>query len=117
MSWKLKWHPEGRPEHPQPGDCWPEPSYLKSPSSLSRQYHEQNSARPPLMVCFPDGNQFCVDAGFRDGSGWDVRGDVSNLTVTPSIRHFDAPGRPGYHGYITNGVITDDCEGKRFPQE
>ena len=25
MAWKLKWHPDGPPAHPKPGDCWPWP--------------------------------------------------------------------------------------------
>lgn len=111
MPWPLKLH-EKRPENPAPGDCWWVPDYY--PHGLSRQYRERNAHRPPLMVRFPDGLEFCIDVGLGDGNGWDVRGEVANLTVTPSIRHTHHD-RPGYHGYITNGVITDDCEGRQFP--
>lgn len=52
----------------------------------------------------------CLDQNSTDGtSGWTVSGEAPNLTVTPSI---NAAGE--YHGFITNGVIGDDLEGRKF---
>lgn len=40
---------------------------------------------------------------------WSVSGEWPNVTVTPSI---NAPGQ--YHGFIQDGVLTDDCEGRTY---
>lgn len=40
---------------------------------------------------------------------WSVSGDLPNVTVTPSINMVGV-----YHGWIQNGVITDDCDGRTF---
>lgn len=42
---------------------------------------------------------------------WQMTGEWPSVSFTPSIR-FCTDG--GYHGYITNGVITDDCDGRKF---
>lgn len=56
---------------------------------------------------------FCVHAPATvegpDGAGWDVTGEAPNITVRPSI---DVRG--SYHGFITNGVIADDVEGRTY---
>lgn len=44
-------------------------------------------------------------------SKWTVQGAPPNITVSPSISQVGI-----YHGYIRNGVITDDCEGRKFPK-
>jgi hypothetical protein len=40
---------------------------------------------------------------------WRVTGELPKVTVEPSINMIGV-----YHGYITSGVITDDCEGRKF---
>lgn len=50
--------------------------------------HHFNPARPPT---------------------WQVTGTLPNVSVTPSINMIDV-----YHGYITNGMLTDDCDGRKF---
>ena len=42
---------------------------------------------------------------------WTRTGDVPNVTVTPSINWFGH-----YHGWLRDGVLTDDCEGRVIPQ-
>lgn len=44
-----------------------------------------------------------------DGETWTVNGDPPNISVSPSI---NAVG--DYHGWLQNGVLSDDCEGRRF---
>lgn len=44
-----------------------------------------------------------------DGKPWDVNGEPPNVTVSPSINLLGV-----WHGWIRNGVITDDCEGRRY---
>lgn len=43
------------------------------------------------------------------GGGWTVQGEWPNVTVTPSINCVGV-----YHGYIQNGQITEDCDGRKF---
>lgn len=43
------------------------------------------------------------------GNHWHVSGAIPNVTATPSINC----GKT-YHGFVTNGVVTDDCEGRKF---
>jgi hypothetical protein len=100
----------------QVGDMW----YLDIPVEdlgerhLSAQYFAENANRQPIVVLMPGRNYLLVDGkcyddkkGYHDG--WIVKGIPPLLTVTPSL---NLVGR--YHGYITNGVITDDVEGRKF---
>lgn len=71
--------------------------------------------RDPLVVRLPGGTDFCVDgptfsAGQRGSGGWTVTGEPTAITLSPSINIGGS-----YHGWIQNGVITDDCEGRTFP--
>lgn len=64
--------------------------------------------RPSYMVVLPCGCPFHMDAATRDGGGWDVTGEAPNLTVTPSIGH------EHYHGWLANGELSDDLEGRTY---
>jgi hypothetical protein len=80
---------------------------------LSEHYWQHNSHRLPLLVWLPGLELFCVDGmtmnkGRRSG-GWQVTGTAPLITVAPSI---NCVGR--YHGHLQAGVITDDCEGRRY---
>lgn len=48
--------------------------------------------------------------GYYDG--WTVEGRAPFITVKPSILYTD-----NYHGYLRNGVITDDIDGRKFDAE
>lgn len=83
---------------------------------LSPEYRRDwMGKRAPLFVVTPAG-PWCVDAQSTDGSGqytghgWTVTGEVPNITATPSI---NMPGR--YHGWLTNGILSDDLEGRTYP--
>lgn len=69
-----------------------------------------------LMVRLPDGNDWHID-GPESGesmtipllrTGWVRRGKPPLITVTPSIH------TPGYHGTLTDGVLSDDSEGRTY---
>ena len=82
---------------------------------LSDEYKEQwMESRAPLWVNLPGGEfgiPFCVDskASDQDAKGWTVTGEPPNITVDPSINI------EGYwHGWIKNGVITADVDGRKF---
>lgn len=84
------------------------------PRSLSDNYKSTaQGKRAPLYVMTPAG-PFCVDQsqvvnGEFAGGGWYVSGEAPNITVSPSINF---PGQ--YHGWLQNGLLTDDCEGRRY---
>lgn len=46
----------------------------------------------------------------RQDRTWTRTGVPPNVTVTPSV---NAVGR--YHGWLRDGVLTEDCEGRVFP--
>lgn len=115
MPWPTRYHPT-EPETLQVGDVYPFPV---DSAHCSRQYLERNSGRPPLIVVLPCGTRFLVDRALRDGDGWDVSGPPERLTVSPSISvltRSDAqrPDERGWHGYLRDGVLTDDVDGRRF---
>ena len=81
---------------------------------LSDYYFQNNSSRQPLLVKLPGiAGLFCVDGKCRDSEkwygGWTVIGEAPNITVTPSINLIGI-----YHGWLQNGIISDDCEGRKF---
>jgi hypothetical protein len=41
--------------------------------------------------------------------GWTLAGEPPNVTETPSINFTGT-----YHGWVTGGFVTDDCEGRKF---
>lgn len=98
----------------EPGDMWHD---LYADKLLSRQYKEQHKGdRPPLFVCLPNKRVFCLDSkaeNASDGGGWTVKGEPPNVTVEPSILVERGP-RGGYHGYLRDGVLTDDVEGRTY---
>lgn len=58
-----------------------------------------------LRVILPDGMPWDVDREATNGGRWTRTGDPKDppsLSVSPSIK------TPGYHGYLTSGVLTDD---------
>jgi hypothetical protein len=75
--------------------------------------------RAPILICLPDDGSsptiWCPDQMAWNGDqgshghGWEVNGILPNVTITPSINY---PMR--YHGWVTSGVVSDDCEGRKF---
>ena len=70
----------------------------------------------------PDGKAWCVmmpggvewivysyATGPEPRSKWAVQGTVPNITVHPSINLVGI-----YHGFVTSGVISEDCEQRKF---
>jgi hypothetical protein len=65
--------------------------------------------RDPLLICLPDGHHWCIDQVATNGlEGWQVSGQVPNLTANPSILS------SGYHGWLRDGVLSDDTEGRTY---
>lgn len=118
MPWPIRYY-EQEPENPQPGDMWPVPHWLEEPDLaelLSEEYMQRwRSLRAPLKVMLPNGMRFCVDSKpTGGGSGWDVTGKPPNITVHPSINYNGFSRQHGYHGWLQNGVLSDDVDGRKF---
>jgi hypothetical protein len=103
----------------QPGECWEEPAYLNPDSIDYYQEHffsleymrDWMGKRPPISVMLPSGQVWCIDqqaSGMK--SGWTVTGTIPVLTAAPSILV------EGYHGFLQNGVLTDDLDGRSYPE-
>jgi hypothetical protein len=83
---------------------------------LSNYYKEHNQqTRQALFIQLPDG-VWCMDglaSGDPTKKGWTVTGEPPNITVAPSINS-NRGNRKGYHGFLQNGVLTDDLEGRTY---
>lgn len=62
--------------------------------------------RPPICVVGPNGQEWEIDRKSSNGDGWVVTGEWPRLTCAPSIV------LDGYHGFLRDGVFTDDVEGR-----
>lgn len=109
------------------------PTGITSENVSGLEMYGPNTWRRPLIVLLPGRNSFLLDGCCFSGDcsrcnqpreacrcpgeytskgyygGWAVKGTPPNITVHPSI---NMNGR--YHGFIKDGVITDDCEGRKF---
>ncbi|BAW19523.1 hypothetical protein [Ralstonia phage RP31] len=95
---------------PENADMNEWPWYLATPDNISDLYKEVR----PLFVVLPDQSLFlvhgkCWSNGQKYG-GWTVTGEAPEITVHPSINLVGF-----YHGWIHNGIVSDDCEGRQFP--
>ena len=105
-------------EKPKPGDMWYAPwfipkEYVEGNESyyLSPEYFRDHyGKRDPIVVCVPGGAHWIVDskANNMNGHGWTVTGQVPNITCNPSI------GISKYHGWLKEGILSDDLEGRKY---
>lgn len=117
MSWPLKEITTEELQEikiPSPGMCWRVPVPDGQDHIWGHKLSDtwRASGRDyAIFVTLPATGDWCVDAFASDKStgGWTVTGELPTITVTPSI---NAVGR--YHGWVQNGVLTDDCEGRTF---
>jgi hypothetical protein len=87
---------------------------------LSREYlRDWDGKRPPIIVILPNRMPFCVDSCYRDRTtpnpdraGWTVTGEPPQITVSPSINVVGS-----YHGWLQNGILSEDVEGRTFQEE
>jgi hypothetical protein len=119
MPWRCRLvdKPETK-EQVEPGDMWYLPAMTADAENeafytkhtFSPEYLRDHRAnRPPLMVALPDGEFWMVDQRFRGkASGWTVTGSPPAITARPSIVS------DGYHGWLTDGVLSDDLEGRTY---
>lgn len=78
--------------------------------------HWDNRALVHWFVRLPSGGFFDIHSvSSSDRQPWNVSGEAPNFTVTPSINFHPEDRKRGWHGYITNGILSDDCEGRVYP--
>lgn len=65
---------------------------------------EEHQGKRPMLVVLPNRSVFNVYSATSDGTGWQVTGELPNVTVRPSI-HRKAEPPFGWHGYLTDGVL------------
>lgn len=116
MPWQCKLVEEAKRPR-KPGDMWFAPWVLErkiTKDMLSPEYlKDWADKRPPIMVELPEGGYFCPDFKAHDKDrGWTVTGEAPNITVMPSVNRICSPR--GYHGWIKDGVLTDDLEGRKY---
>lgn len=98
MAWYCPWLYD--PTDPNNG-LKPEHGYL------SRFYfRDWATKRPPICVVCPNGQHWLIDSKSSNGEGWQITGELPNITASPSIAVC------GYHGWLKDGVFTPDCEGR-----
>ena len=104
----------------QIGDCWYLPEHARAyfiEHQSSRQYREEwADKRPPIVVQLPPGFPFFPDEFYGrpenvERNGWAVTGSIEDgsLVLSPSINCVGS-----YHGFIQNGLVSDDVEGRHF---
>ena len=122
MSWQIREVDPAKVEK-QVGDAWQIlPAEIKMGADgrsywygyrISMSFEVQSARQNPIAVVLPSaygGIHFCVDSDWTDADGsWTVSGHLPNLTLSPSVNLVGI-----YHGWIQNGVISDDCEGRKF---
>lgn len=60
------------------------------------------------VVRLPDGTDWVVDGPATSGGGWTRTGTPPHITARPSILS------SRYHGWLTDGVLSDDLEGRTY---
>lgn len=81
-------------------------SYWESLSDHYKTVHADH--RPPLAVVLPSGEYWVIDSIAANGDGWEITGEFPNITARPSVASL------GYHGWLTDGVLSDDMEGRTY---
>lgn len=61
-----------------------------------------------LVARLPDGTDWAMDAPSKSGGKWERSGEPPRIAVRPSI------ASPGYHGWLTDGILSDDLEGRTY---
>jgi hypothetical protein len=133
MNWPITFRGE-RPKDAQPGDAYfVQPEYVKEREdgvtvacghALSSGYDAVKAQRRPIAIVLPTGYTLLVDTAFWGPSnpnssreGWVVSivgvptiGEQLRITLSPSVNIVGS-----YHGWIRDGVISPDVEGRAFP--
>lgn len=84
---------------------------LRDPPTGAMWYADWLPQRGPdghcLAVQCPGGLTWMVDGPASNGPGWTRTGTVPDVTARPSIGAGEKHGRWYYHGWLTDGVLSD----------
>lgn len=93
------------PDHIQIGDTFQQVHQLIDGSEVSHWY-----------LVLPNGALWNIYGKMSDGSkGWDITGDIPKITARPSILSHANGVHGEYHGWLTDGVLSNDLEGRTYP--
>ena len=59
-------------------------------------------------MALPGHGEWTIDGPSSNGQGWTRTGEPPRFTVNPSILS------PGYHGWLRDGVLSDDTDGRTY---
>lgn len=62
-------------------------------------------------LMMPSGMEWLIYGPEAGGGKWTVTGTLPKITVSPSINQVGV-----YHGFVKEGIVSEDCEGKKFPK-
>jgi hypothetical protein len=111
------WIDEATRERPAVGDCFyhapilteeNEPILEKFSPAFIAAHGALGEGAAPRVVVLPSGQWWCIDERAynrkqgRHGNGWTITGALPLITARPSIN------TTKYHGYLTDGVLSDD---------
>ena len=67
-----------------------------------------------FIMRLPGHGEWTIDGPSSNGPGWERTGEPPKITVRPSILSHPSKMRQGYHGWLTDGVLSDDLEGRTY---
>jgi len=67
-----------------------------------------------LVMRLPGQGEWTIDGPATNGPGWERTGVPPKITARPSILSHGSGGVKGYHGWLTDGVLSDDLEGRTY---
>jgi hypothetical protein len=80
-------------------------------NNLSREFHDSGRTSC-IIIRLPDLTEWNVDFKATDSDqGWKVSGSWPNISIHPSVDIQNS-----FHGWIINGIISDDLSGRVFDQ-
>jgi len=92
----------------EPGMLWDAPWYLDFADPWAGPDGRS------LVMRLPGGGEWAIDAPAQNGPGWERSGEPPKITARPSILSHPSGSVRGYHGWLTDGVLSDDLEGRTY---
>lgn len=90
----------------EPGMLWEAPWYVDV------GWHGADGRS--FVMRLPGNGEWAIDAVSTSGGRWTRTGEPPAITVRPSILSRGSATRKEYHGFLTDGVLSDDLEGRTY---
>jgi len=85
----------------RPGAIWLAPRLA---GVMDSKFHIDRGGGPHILIKLPGNHVWDASGKSTNGEGWEVSGDLTCLTASPSIL---VGGRVPYHGWLRNGVLVE----------